>query len=57
MAQSVKHLPLAQVDLRVLGSSPASGSLLIGEYASSSAPPPAGALSISLSLSQICKIS
>ena len=49
MAQWVKHQPSGH-DLRVLGSSPKSGSLLSGEPASPSpsAAPPACALSLSL---------
>ena len=47
VAQLVKHLPLAQVMIPGLGSSPLSGSLLSGESAFPSAPPPACALALS----------
>ena len=52
MAQWVQRLPLAQVMIRVLGWSPTSGSVLIGESASpsTSAAPPAHTLFLSLSL-------
>ena len=51
MVQSVKHLTLdfgSCPDLRVLGLSPMSGSLLSGEYASPSAPPPVRTRCLSL---------
>ena len=48
MAQSVRRLPFGSGhDLKVLGLSPVSGSLLIGESASPAARPPARALSLS----------
>ena len=54
MAQSIRHLPLAQV--MIPGSSPTWGSPISGESASSSDPPSSTALSLTLILSQINKM-